>query len=709
MTRSVLLLAVMAATLAAAAPAGAKIVTFSGQAITNADPTQTGRLSQNGVVSTCEAPKSTPGLASGSDFHYDEHAVTNDGPGISCVHVTVTGGSCGVNSGAHSVAYQPGMNPSAVASGYLGDHGASVDAGNASDTYSVNAAPGGLGIVVHGLGTTGLCASYDVTARVAPSAATDPAANIGKTSASLLGSVNEESEESTVHFEYGTTTAYGTSTTPAGLIGAANNANKSLQPAVGGLTPNTTYHYRTVIEYPANGAFPAGTAVGQDQTFRTTTDPTATTAAATAVTAGGATLNGQVNPGGVSTTYKFEYGPTASYGTSTSTTSAGSDFNNHAVSEPITGLEPGTTHHFRVVATQQGGATINGSDTTFTTPPLPPTATTGDATNLAAGGATLNGTIDPGGGATTFHFDFGKTTDYGSSTDSQSAGSDHTSHALAAALSGLEPGTAYHFRIVAEQGQTVVNGADSTFTTPPLAPVCETLAATGVTTSGATLSGSVDPGGGETTFTFEFGTTDAYGSSTAAQSAGADHTVHAVSVAVVGLAPATLHHFRITVRQGSTTVNCADATFTTQALPPPAGGGGGTTPASADVIAPAFTAGPRAAPSRVTARRGTTLTFTLTEAARVTFTFERVLSGRRIGTACRAPNAGNRRRRACKRFVKVKGSLSSAGALGANTVRFTGRVGGRLLARGSYRVTVIAIDAAGNRSASKRLTLTVAR
>ena len=97
--------------------------------------------------------------------------------------------------------------------------------------------------------------------------------------------------------------------------------------------------------------------------------PTATTSAASEVTGTSAKLNGSVNPNGFDTHYYFEYGPTTSYGNAIPAppgmdlgagTSAISTWNN------ISGLTPGTTYHYRVVASSSNGVTY-GSDQTVKT------------------------------------------------------------------------------------------------------------------------------------------------------------------------------------------------------------------------------------------------------------------------------------------------------------------------------------------------------
>jgi hypothetical protein len=92
--------------------------------------------------------------------------------------------------------------------------------------------------------------------------------------------------------------------------------------------------------------------------------------------------------------------------------------------------------------------------------------TTGPATGLTLSGATLNGTINPQGHASTYHFEYGKTTSYGSSSSTQSVGATPGNDAVSAAITGLQAGQTYHFRLVASTPVGTIPGADQTFTVP---------------------------------------------------------------------------------------------------------------------------------------------------------------------------------------------------------------------------------------------------
>lgn len=102
--------------------------------------------------------------------------------------------------------------------------------------------------------------------------------------------------------------------------------------------------------------------------------------------------------------------------------------------------------------------------------------------------------------------------------------------------------------------------------------------------------------------------------------------------------------------------------------------------------------------SVIASRVGTRISELLSEPATITFSVQRILAGRRSGKRCLAPTKRNRAKRRCTRTKSVRGSFARAGVAGANSFTFTGRVGGKALRPGSYRLVAVAVDAAGNRS-----------
>lgn len=101
------------------------------------------------------------------------------------------------------------------------------------------------------------------------------------------------------------------------------------------------------------------------------------------------------------------------------------------------------------------------------------------------------------------------------------------------------------------------------------------------------------------------------------------------------------------------------------------------------------------------ASTGAKLSFSLSEAAKVTVTAERRSTGRRVGHTCKKQTAKNKRRKPCDRWAKV-GSFVVAGATGKNTVALPRHIGGKRLTPGAYRLSVRATDTSKNVGATTR-------
>ena len=112
------------------------------------------------------------------------------------------------------------------------------------------------------------------------------------------------------------------------------------------------------------------------------------------------------------------------------------------------------------------------------TPAEPPVAVTGAADSLTETTANLNGSVDPNGTATTYHFEYGTSAGYGLVTPEADAGAGTDPAAVQAPITGLTRNTTYHYRLVATQGTVPVFGADRTFRTAT-GPVPPRVKATG--------------------------------------------------------------------------------------------------------------------------------------------------------------------------------------------------------------------------------------
>jgi hypothetical protein len=98
--------------------------------------------------------------------------------------------------------------------------------------------------------------------------------------------------------------------------------------------------------------------------------PGVTTGAAKDVSYASAVLGGTVNPQAQNTSYYFQYGPTRAYGGQTAVADAGSGSSGVTVKTTVSGLQPITVYHYRLVAVNASGATL-GADHTFTTSKVP--------------------------------------------------------------------------------------------------------------------------------------------------------------------------------------------------------------------------------------------------------------------------------------------------------------------------------------------------
>ena len=106
-----------------------------------------------------------------------------------------------------------------------------------------------------------------------------------------------------------------------------------------------------------------------------------------------------------------------------------------------------------------------------------PVATTGAAANVQPSTAVLNGTVNPKGAETTYFFQYGTTSLYGSLTPAVAAGAGNRGVKIAVGLDALAPATKYHYRLVAQNSKGITRGKHRTFTTKRQ-PLGVSLAAT---------------------------------------------------------------------------------------------------------------------------------------------------------------------------------------------------------------------------------------
>ena len=314
------------------------------------------------------------------------------------------------------------------------------------------------------------------TALVLPDATTGPVTGAGRTSGTLTGHLDpaDGGEVTSCHFEYGASTSYGLGSLPCSPAAPYASA-ADVTATVTGLIPETTYHYRLAV---ANAK---GASDGGDQSF--TTPPAVAalgTQPPTAVGSTSATLNGSFDGNGEDTHYYFEWGTqpgTFIHNSPSPPADAGSPAgpNADALAVTLTELNPGTTYYYRAVASNAVGTTTSPNEEQLTTPPALPMVSA-SAGEVHSESALLHAKVDPEGGATKYHFEYGTADCAHSSCESTpaveiSAGDNYES--VSAQLRGLARGTTYHYRVVASNycnpkapgEECTTDGPDQTFTT----------------------------------------------------------------------------------------------------------------------------------------------------------------------------------------------------------------------------------------------------
>jgi len=199
---------------------------------------------------------------------------------------------------------------------------------------------------------------------VIPDVTTGGSSGVGEEAATVTGEVNPDGEPITsCEFEYGTSASYG-EVAPCSPTPGAGTAPVQVSADLTALEPRTVYHYRLVATN-ANGS-----TQGADRTFTTTAHVSIDGESVTEVTSSSAILNAEINPGALPTSYRFEYGPTTSYGTSlpTSGGNTGAGILDVLMRAHAQDLEPSTSYHYRVVASNALGEVV-GEDHQFTTQP----------------------------------------------------------------------------------------------------------------------------------------------------------------------------------------------------------------------------------------------------------------------------------------------------------------------------------------------------
>jgi hypothetical protein len=325
-----------------------------------------------------------------------------------------------------------------------------------------------------------------------PEAFTGSSSGLLSTSVTLAGEVNPKGNDTTSFFEYGacanatcspsdpysskqSTVQAPTGPSPGSPDDGSGTANVPVEASVTGLIPNQSYHYQLAAENKNAPSPPGG-----EREFRTpSVPPQVETLQPSVVGFEVAALSGSVNPEHSETAYRFEYGPCATsaecaeakYATQTQT-------HESSVYEVLGAFQeievlPSSGYHYRLVAQNSAGVTYGGN-VTFTTAPVPPLVVeSGTASAVTQTSAVISGSLDPNGLASAYGFQLGTQAGvYGPQVGTGTiALGIFQAQSVTFALEGLQPGTTYHYRLLASNAyNAVVYGADQSFTTVGAAP-----------------------------------------------------------------------------------------------------------------------------------------------------------------------------------------------------------------------------------------------
>lgn len=328
-----------------------------------------------------------------------------------------------------------------------------------------------------------------------------------------------------------------------------------------GLSPGKLYYVRA---YAVNAV---GIGYGNSITFTTKGGaPEGNSCGAMEVTTNSATLFSNVVPNYLSTEVTFEYGTTTSYGSTiiAKESPIAGERSTIYVSADLTGLNPGTLYYCRTRMVNSAGTTY-GEGSFFNTLGSVPGVLTITADNIQLSAASLNGIVNANELSTSVSFEYGLTSSYGQTVAAvPNSVSGNSNVNVSASLSGLNPGTTYHYRIIATNILGTSTGSDLTFATLGGSPIIKTISTTGISSYSGILRGIINSNYSPTIVTFEYGNSEEYGQSVVATiDPVSNNTDSLISVSISGLLPEMTYHFRIVATNSYGTSYSTDGIFTT--------------------------------------------------------------------------------------------------------------------------------------------------
>ncbi len=139
----------------------------------------------------------------------------------------------------------------------------------------------------------------------------------------------------------------------------------------------------------------------------------------------------------------------------------------------VTGLSPNTLYRFRAFTSKPGGPEVASAEGTFLTDSIAPSIVSTAVDLLSPESVRLSGYVNPRSSATTYRFEWGKNADNLPNrvpTPNGTLGAGPVSRLAVGAVSGLEAGTTYHYRLVAINSTGTTASSVRSFTTRTASP-----------------------------------------------------------------------------------------------------------------------------------------------------------------------------------------------------------------------------------------------
>jgi Subtilase family len=338
--------------------------------------------------------------------------------------------------------------------------------------------------------TEGSAVTFTTGSIVPRTPSTYPAATIATETVTLEGRLTAERAPTVWYFEYapgGSCSGAGAGRTPEAQDTRPGEPIEVRAP-VSSLAPGTEYSACLI----AKNAIAA--TAGSQVSFTTVAIPPRVLSVLANAGSGEATIEGHVLPGAQRAKCELEYGPTEAYGIRVPCKEDVGGASATA-SVHVTGLEPGSEYDYRLIIENSSGPSAPGEGKgTFTMQIRAPLLSAESVSEVGSSSALLSGAVAPEGARTRYWFEYGETEALGQSTPGGEvpAGAGVVNVAPEA-ISGLTPGTLYHYRLRAKNKWHEAFGETQTFTTASAPSTTPTGGPPTTSSGGSELGGSLTP------------------------------------------------------------------------------------------------------------------------------------------------------------------------------------------------------------------------